>query len=131
MNSRGFTLIELIVTIALLAIIAVISFVSINSIVNQSRVNDCETLVNNIKSATNSYVSDNRYNKDFVNLVVDYSINITARQLIDNNYLSGEIVDPFNKEVVLDSESIIITISLNDDYTVDTVAVSGITCDVS
>ena len=77
MNSRGFTLIELIVTIALLAIIAVISFVSINSIVNQSRVNDCETLVNNIKSAANSYVSDNRYNNDFVNLVIDYSINIT------------------------------------------------------
>ena len=59
---NGFTLIELIATIALLAIIAIISFVSINGVVNQSKVNNCESLMMNIKTAAKEYVSDNRYN---------------------------------------------------------------------
>ena len=49
MNNKGFTLVELIATIALLSIIAIISFVSINGVIDQSRVNDCENVVRSIK----------------------------------------------------------------------------------
>lgn len=109
MNRRGFTLIELIVTIALLAIIALISFVSINGVIKQNKINNCNILVNNIKNATSEYVSDNRYK----NLNID---NFTAKKLIDGNYLSSPIVNPFTKEEI-SPDSILISIELNSDYT--------------
>ena len=52
MNNKGFTLVELIATIALLAIISIISFVSINAVIDSSKINECNALVNSIKSAT-------------------------------------------------------------------------------
>ena len=116
MNRRGFTLIELIVTIALLAILALISFVSINAVIKQSRTNDCKTLVDNIKLATSEYVSDNRYR----NLNID---NFTAKVLIDEKYLSSPIINPFTKEDIK-ADEINISIRLNNDYTLENATVS-------
>lgn len=120
MNNKGFTLIELLITIALLGLILAISFVSINGIIEKSKVKDCDTLLGNIKSATSQYVSDNRYKN--TNLT-----NITARMLIDNKYLKGEIYDPFNKKNNI-TDRITIQIELNSDYTVKNIQVSGIQC---
>ena len=52
MNRKGFTLIELVATIALLANIAIISFVSINGVIDKSKIDNCKSLVSNIKSAS-------------------------------------------------------------------------------
>lgn len=135
MNNKGFTLVELIATIALLAVIAIISFVSINEVVNQSKVSDCENLLLSIKSAAKEYVSDNRYNmvlnEDENKWYFDGSkleeleingekieyIEITAGKLIDENYLSGDIVSPFDNSKVIGSDSIKIQLQFNDDYT--------------
>lgn len=116
MNNKGFTLVELIATIALLAVIAIISFVSINEVINQSKVNDCENLLSSIKSAAKEYVSDNRYNSNFDN-DNDKIENITSKTLIDNNYLSGNIVNPFDNNETINAENIKIQIQLKDDYT--------------
>ena len=127
MYNRGFTLVELVVTIALLSIILIISFVSINGVVKQSKVNDCENLVSNIKSAAKEYVSDNRYN-----LSSNGDLNITALDLVSNNYLSSPIVNPFNNENIVAS-SINIRIELMDDYSARNVEVRNgsnkIVCD--
>lgn len=122
MNNRGFTLIELIATIALLSVIAVISFVSINGIITQNKVNECNILVNNIKSAATEYVSDNRYND------VNFS-NLTALTLIDSDdaYLSSPIINPITGSEV-DAENIKITVTLNSDRTAKSVTVAGIDC---
>lgn len=114
LNNKGFTLIELIATILLLSIIAIISFVSINGVVNQSKVNDCESLVMNIKSAAKEYVSDNRYGS--------INKNITAENLIADKYLSGPIINPFTKSEITPS-NISINITLKDDYSVNTVTI--------
>ena len=114
LNNKGFTLIELIATIALLAVIAIISFVSINGVVNQSKVNDCEALVMNIKSAAKEYVSDNRY--------ASINKNITAQDLINGKYLSSPIINPFTKEDI-DASTIKINITLKDDYSADVISV--------
>ena len=114
LNNKGFTLIELIATIALLAVIAIISFVSINGVVNQSKVNDCEALVMNIKSAAKEYVSDNRY--------ASINKNITAQDLINGKYLSSPIINPFTKEDI-DASAIKINITLKDDYSADVISV--------
>ena len=116
MNNKGFTLIELLVTISLLAIISLISFVSVNKVIKQSKINDCETLVNNIKNATSEYVSDNRYK----NLDID---NFTARKLVDGKYLSSPIINPFTKEEI-SPDSILISIELNTDYTLKKATIS-------
>ena len=114
LNNKGFTLIELIATIALLAVIAIISFVSINGVVNQSKVNDCESLIMNIKSATKEYASDNRYGS--------INKNITAQDLINGKYLSSPIINPFTKEDI-DASTIKINITLKDDYSADVISV--------
>ena len=116
MNNKGFTLIELIATIALLAIIATISFVAITNIIKQGKVDNCKTLVNNIKTATSEYVSDNRYKPVFVNAISSDKITIDGSILTSNNYLNGEIINPFTKEIILPS-MISIDVTVNDDYT--------------
>lgn len=95
MNNKGFTLIELIATIALLAVIAVISFVSITGVIKKGKVSDCETLVNNIKSAASEYVSDNRYK-----LQNDYDLVITAEILVNGKYLSSPIINPWTGDSI-------------------------------
>lgn len=127
MNNKGFTLIELLATIALLAVIATISFVAISGSIEQGKVRDCETLVNNIKSATSEYVSDNRYDKEFIGIVSDNVAIIDASYLTGGNYLKGDIINPFNK-VKITPSTIKINITLNDNYTVKSVEVSGIKC---
>lgn len=122
MNNKGFTLIELLATIALLAVIATISFVAISGVIEQGKVRDCETLVNNIKSATSEYVSDNRYDKEFIRIVSDNVAIIDASYLTGGNYLKGDIINPFNK-VKITPSTIKINITLNDNYTVKQVKV--------
>ena len=129
MNNRGFTLIELIVTIALLAIISVISFVSISKAIEQGRKNDCISLVENIKSATNEYVSDNRYNKEFTSQVTstmdgENEYRLTAATLINGNYLKGPIKDPYNNDEI-EPGSIEILVTLKPNYTVRKVEILG------
>ena len=131
MNNKGFTLVELLATIALLAVIAIISFVSINGVLKKSKVNDCEILVSNIKSAAKNYVSDNRYNLEVSNGKKKLDENeirsvetaqgetanfimITGDKL--SSYLSGDLTNPFTKER-LDEDKINILIVINDDYT--------------
>ena len=122
MNNKGFTLIELLATIALLAVIATISFVAISGVIEQGKVRDCETLINNIKSATSEYVSDNRYDKEFIRIVSDNVAIIDASYLTGGNYLKGDIINPFNK-VKITPSTIKINITLNDNYTVKQVKV--------
>ena len=103
-NNQGFTLIELIATIALLAIIAAISFVSISKVIEQSKVNDC--------------------NSTFVNSVSNNKVNITANDLINNNYLTSPIINPYTKEEINPS-NIKISIELNTNYTAKQVTITA------
>ena len=124
MNKKGFTLIELIATIALLAIIAVIAFVSINNVITKSKIENCKTLVSSISVAASEYASDNRYKSDFINRINDNEVIITAKELVDNNYLKGDIINPSNKSVI-DASTISVHIYVNDDYTVRYVMVDS------
>ena len=119
MDNKGFTLIELIVTIALLSIIAIISFVSINAVIVQSKVNNCENIVRSINNASKEYVSDNRYK--FVN---NNDLYITADTLIVGDYLSGSIINPFTNEEII-ANTIEIKIELNNDYTMKNVIIEA------
>ena len=128
MNRKGFTLIELIVTIALLAVVSIISFVSITGIINDSKEKNCNNLVKSIKSATKDYISDNRYNDDFLSLfkrITDDTYYMSANILTDENYLSSPITNPFDTKSEIEPSSITIEITLNKDYTVKNISISN------
>jgi len=114
MNNKGFTLVELIATIALLAVISIISFVSINAVIDSSKINECNALVNSIKSATKEYVSDNRYSNDFN----------AANIKISNLNLTSSLINPFDDSELTDSD-VIISVTLNSDYTVKKIIVKN------
>ena len=112
-------------TIALLAIIAVIAFVSINKVINDNKNKNCESLVSSIVVATKEYASDNRYNSTFINRVDNkYELTIDGQELLNNNYLNGEIVNPYDKSIIAPSD-VTIHIYLDTDYTVRAVLVDN------
>ncbi len=124
MNNKGFTLIELLTVIVLLSIISIISFVSINAVINKNKDNDCVSLVMSIKSAIEEYISDNRYNSEFTDLVIENNITLSGSVLANNGYLKGEIVNPYNSDVISYGD-ISAKITLYDDYTVASISINS------
>ncbi len=94
MNNRGFTLIELIVTIALLALISTISVSVIGNIRGKHNVNSYYELLKNVESAAKLYVTDNRYNLKGVGINIkcpsDNTFTISLETLVDNGYLTTD-----------------------------------------
>lgn len=95
MNNRGFTLIELIVTIALLALISTISVSVIGNVRGKHNVNSYYELLKNVESAAKLYVTDNRYNlksisgKD-IKCPNDNTFTISLEKLVYNGYLTTD-----------------------------------------
>ena len=93
MNNKGFTLIELIVTILLVAMISSIAFVSINKAIIKSKEKECLNIKTSIRSAADLYFSDNRY--------ISGINSVTAQVLKENGYLNikeSYITNPVNKQ---------------------------------
>lgn len=126
MNNKGFTLIEVMATIAILGVIAIISFVSVTAIVKSNKTDQCNNIIESIKMASIEYVSDNRYNSSFTGQVSNNNVTISGGTLLAGRYLNKEIINPFTKDNV--TNSISITINLKNDYTVNTVSVTGMNC---
>ena len=131
MNRRGFTLIELIVTLALLAVISVISFVAIGGVLNSSKENECKNLVSSIKTAAKEYVSDKRYATGDEKLTVNENgekkvVSLTVSFLKEKNYLSGDFNEnPLNKnDELYSANAILVDVYVRDDLTVESVYVS-------
>ena len=109
MNKKGFTIVELLVTITLLAIISTIAAISITSFINKNKENNYEILKNTILEASKEYVTDNRYGN------IDSSI--TAQYLLDNHYITSGLTDPKTGKNI-DLNSVVITITYqNKNYT--------------
>lgn len=133
MNNRGFTLIELIVTIALLAIISTISVSVIGNIRSKHNVNTYYELLDNVVSAAKLYVTDNRYNLSSIgggNIKCDGSNNtsfeITLDKLVSNGYLTtddnGEIKNYDGTKLVLSNNKVTVTFNCTTksfDYKID------------
>lgn len=147
MNDKGFTLVELVVMIAVLAMISIICFISVNDIVEQSRIDNCKSLVNNIKSGAKEFIADNRYkvsgsgasekfvvkksdgsNKEFlIHTSIDGRyISMNALDLVDGKYISSPIYNPFEKDSdAVDLDTITFNVYLNDDYTAKKVIIGA------
>ena len=122
MNNKGFTLIELVATIAILSLIAMISFVSITGIISSNKKEQCENLIKSIKSAAKEWVSDNRYSNNLGNGSGEYSLLVSKL----DDYLNIDLINPYTNEKINDSD-VIIFIDL-DNYSVSNVRVTGLDC---
>ena len=76
MNKKGFTIVELLVTVALLAIISIISVISITSFINKNKENNYEILKNTILEASKEYVTDNRYGNIEPSITAQYLLQV-------------------------------------------------------
>jgi len=61
LNRKGFTLVELISVVVLLSLIVGIGSVAITGVIKKNKENDYKLLINEIKSATESYYHECRY----------------------------------------------------------------------
>ena len=98
-EKNGFTLVELLVTIAMLAVVGSIIIYNTINLTNDTKDLQYERLVDNIKDATRTYVS--LYPQDFSDL---YNIRaftyITVGQLIDASLIDDELENPYTKQPI-------------------------------
>ena len=121
MNKKGFTLIELIATIAILGVILSITFVSFHSITQRNKYKRCDIYYKSIVAATREYILDNRYNTNFFGTnsktgEIELKNPITIQTLLEKHYLKGEMGKDNN---------ISIEVIMNDDYTMESALPKG------
>ena len=126
MNNKGFTLIEMLLTITMIALIVVVVSFSINSTLSISKEKSYNILKNNIINMTNMYIMECEANT--INCSNDYVWNdnktsFYANKLVLRGYSSQEeLINPINdKDIsnclivnVLVDENKVYTVSLDD-----------------
>ena len=95
MNKKGFTLTELLATIALLAIISLISLYSIGKVRNNIDKNLLKDKIDNIEAAAVYYGEDNRSELTTCNdySEYDYCKLLTVNDLLTSGYLESDAKD--------------------------------------
>lgn len=91
MNSKGFTLVELLLTIAVLGLIVGIAVPGYFGVSNAIRKNQRENLIDKIEIAASKYAFDSGKVKIFVDELI-------TEGYIDSDDDNGNIIDPLNRE---------------------------------
>lgn len=120
-NRRGFTLIEVILVIVIIAILSLVLIPNVLVFVDKNNVSMCEKLKNNIISAAEMYVSQNKYELGFsCNTEKDISFDT----LVSSGNIKGPIINPINDEEVNGK----VKVTYNCDKRVFLYEVEGINC---
>ena len=109
MKKNGFTLVELIATLALLAMLTtLISRVVIKKI-NEAKAYERNVLINSIELAAITYT--NEY--DNVDLQTNDCAYITLQELVEKNLLNNDLIDPTTKKSLALSDTVYVTKDIN------------------
>ncbi len=92
MNEKGFTLVEVLTTIAILGIISTVAIPMVNKYLLQSKNKTYDTYVNTLYNATRNYYEKNSM---FIPKAGS-SETLTAKTLLNESFID-ELVDPENK----------------------------------
>lgn len=101
-KKKGFTLVELLVTIILLGVIGAIIIYNMTSVSNNSKENEYERFVAKVKSAASVYADTfpDVFNELYVSKAYIY---ITVEDLVSNGLLDEDLLNPFtNQKIGLD-----------------------------
>ena len=91
-NKKGFTLVEVLVSIGLLALLGSVIAISLNRVFKDNNIKNYDEYVEKIKSAAMLYVNNT---VDIINDLNDNSFKIiTIGDLVDNGYLAVEPIPP-------------------------------------
>ena len=91
-NKKGFTLVEILVSIGLLALLGSVIAISLNRVFKDNNIKNYDEYVEKIKSAAMLYVNNT---VDILNDLNDSSFKIiTIGDLVDNGYLNDNLVNP-------------------------------------
>ena len=112
MNKKGFTLVEILVSIGLLALLGSVIAISLNRVFKDNSKKHYNEYVEEIKSSAMLYVNNT---VDIINDLNDNSFKIiTVGDLIDNGYTNADLVNPDTGEKVKNDEKI--KISYDSDH---------------
>ena len=113
MNKKGFTLVEVIVSLALLSLIGVAVGISLNKIFKDQNLKNYDEYVEKIKSSALLYANNT---VDIINdLNSNYSYKVvTIKELVDKGYINKNLTNPETKEKINREESV--RIYYNEDY---------------
>ena len=113
MNKNGFTLIEVIVSLALLSLIGVAVGISLNKIFKNQEVKNYDEYVEKVKSSAILYANNT---VDIINkLNSNYSYKVvTIKELVDKGYINKNLTNPETKEKINQEDSV--RIYYNEDY---------------
>lgn len=100
---KGFTLVEIIVTVGLLAVLAVIIILNVNNNLKHQEDKEYAEFINKIKSTANVYIAASPEVEKYIKMEKYYII--TIDNLNDAGLIStGIIIDPESKKVLKDLE---------------------------
>lgn len=94
MKKNGFTMIELLLTIALLAVVTVIVAPQVFDLMERNKTNSCQSTLNSVIKAAETYVSENKYDLGFTCDGTPQTV--TLKTLYDYDYLEGKIIGDEN-----------------------------------
>lgn len=122
MNNKGFTLIEMLLTITMIALIVVVVSFSINSTLSISKEKSYDILKNNIINMANMYIMECEANA--INCSNDYvwnnnKTNFYANKLVLRGYSSQEeLINPINEKDISNCLIVNVLVDENKVYTV-------------
>ena len=103
-NKKGFTLVEILVSIGLLALLGSVIAISLNRVFKDNNIKNYNEYVEKIKSSAMLFVNNT---VDIINDLNDNSFKIiTIGDLIDNGYVNDTLVNPNTDEKVGKEEKI-------------------------
>ena len=106
MNRKGFTFIEALMVIVIIGILSLILVPNVMVLINNNKEKSCNNLKASIESATEIYVTNNKYALGFV---CDTPIKIEAQTLIDSGDLSSNVINPITNKDITSSVSVNVT----------------------
>ena len=117
MNEKGFTLIEVIVSIALLAFIGVAVGISLNRTLKDNAVTNYNEFVEKVKSASMLYVNNT---PDVINGLNEDSFKvIKVKELIDNGYIKDNLKNPDTGEKINPDDKVKISYNSDNELTIE------------
>ena len=99
-NRRGFTLVEIIVTVAILGILTTVAVVSVSNLTKKARAEKDTQNANTLKMAAESYM---QANKEYLPKLVGEWTTINISELSQSNYIKEEIKDQNDKSCMSES----------------------------
>ena len=113
MNKKGFTLVEVIVSLALLSLIGVAVGISLNKIFKDQNVKNYDEYVEKIKSSALLYANNTVDIINKLNSNYSYTV-VTIKELVDKGYINKNLTNPETKEKINQDDSV--RIYYNEDY---------------